>query len=247
MKRCTHCQVCNCELNSENKVKGYGRCHPCHLVKKKEEYQRNRPTYLANKKVYNVTHREILAEKSKVYYQENKEELKVYKKEYNEKHKDHIKARTKNYYENNKETISAYNKAYVQANKAELYEKHRIYLNNRYKTDPEFNLIVRLRARVRSVLKSKNLEKCKSTLDYLGCSSAYLIVHLESQFVEGMTWENRNLWHIDHIIPISSANTQEDIARLSHYTNLQPLWAPDNIKKSDKIIEPQKEEEDVTS
>lgn len=247
MKRCTHCQICNIELTPENKVKTYGRCHPCHLVKKNEEYKRNRHVYLANKKIYNVTHREILAEKSKVYYQENKEELKVYKRDYNEKNKERVKARTRRYYEKNKESISARHKEYVQANKTELYEKHRIYLNNRYKTDPEFNLIVRLRARVRSVLKSKNLEKRKSTLEYLGCSSAYLVFHLESQFVEGMTWENRNLWHIDHIIPISSAKTQEDIIRLSHYTNLQPLWAPDNIKKSDKITEPQKEEEDVAS
>ena len=51
-----------------------------------------------------------------------------------------------------------------------------------------------------------------------------------------MSWENHGKWHIDHIIPLSTANTEEDILNLCHYTNLQPLWAEDNIKKSNKIL-----------
>jgi hypothetical protein len=51
-----------------------------------------------------------------------------------------------------------------------------------------------------------------------------------------MSWENRDEWHIDHIIPLSSANSEEELYKLCHYTNLQPLWAEENIKKSNKII-----------
>jgi hypothetical protein len=51
-----------------------------------------------------------------------------------------------------------------------------------------------------------------------------------------MNWSNRKEWHIDHIIPLSSAKTEEELLKLFHYTNLQPLWANDNIKKSNKIL-----------
>ena len=60
--------------------------------------------------------------------------------------------------------------------------------------------------------------------------------HLESKFTEEMSFDNYGKWHIDHIIPISSAKTEEDIIRLNHYTNFQPLWAVDNLRKSNKVF-----------
>jgi hypothetical protein len=60
----------------------------------------------------------------------------------------------------------------------------------------------------------------------------------EEKFTEGMSWDNKNEWHIDHIIPLSSAQTEEELYKLCHYTNLQPLWAEDNLRKSNKIVEP---------
>jgi hypothetical protein len=59
--------------------------------------------------------------------------------------------------------------------------------------------------------------------------------HIERQFTKGMNWDNQGKWHIDHIIPLASANTEEELIKLCHYTNLQPLWAEDNLTKSDKI------------
>ncbi len=70
---------------------------------------------------------------------------------------------------------------------------------------------------------------------FIGCSFAELKIHVERQFTKGMTWENRDQWHIDHIIPLSTAKTEEDVIRLNHYTNLRPLWAKDNLAKSDKV------------
>jgi hypothetical protein len=93
-----------------------------------------------------------------------------------------------------------------------------------------------MRSRLRSFLKTRNITKKNKTFDIVGCSPEFLKEHLESQFVEGMAWDNRKEWHIDHIIPLSSAKTEEDIYKLCHYTNLQPLWAEDNIKKSNKIL-----------
>ena len=63
----------------------------------------------------------------------------------------------------------------------------------------------------------------------------FLKEHLESQFIDGMGWDNRVEWHIDHIIPLSSAKTEDELYRLCHYTNLQPLWAEDNLKKGNKF------------
>jgi hypothetical protein len=77
--------------------------------------------------------------------------------------------------------------------------------------------------------------KRSKTNDILGIDFDGFKKHIESKFAEGMNWENRELWHIDHIIPISSAKTEEEVFKLNHYTNLQPLWAEDNYKKSDKL------------
>jgi hypothetical protein len=76
--------------------------------------------------------------------------------------------------------------------------------------------------------------KNKKTEMVVGCSKEFLKEHLEKQFKDGMSWENYGHagWHIDHITPLASAKTEEEVYRLSHYTNLQPLWATENFKKN---------------
>ena len=106
----------------------------------------------------------------------------------------------------------------------------------RRNTDPIFNLTNRMRGRLRKYLIILNISKKNKTFEIVGCSPQFLKEHLEKQFVDGMTWENRNKWHIDHKIPLSSAKTEEELYKLCHYTNLQPLWAEENLKKSNKII-----------
>ena len=74
------------------------------------------------------------------------------------------------------------------------------------------------------------------TIELLGCTVAQAKSHIEKQFKSGMSWENYGYygWHIDHIIPLSSAKTEEDVYQLSHYANLQPLWGEENFKKGTK-------------
>jgi hypothetical protein len=76
------------------------------------------------------------------------------------------------------------------------------------------------------------------TTEFLGCNVLELKNHLEFQFKEGMSWNNHGLfgWHIDHIKPLSSAKTEKELYILCHYTNLQPLWAKDNLSKGNKIL-----------
>jgi len=102
--------------------------------------------------------------------------------------------------------------------------------------DPVFNLTNRMRCRIWKYLNILKISKKNKTFDIVGCSPEFLKEHLETQFTDGMSWDNRSEWHIDHIIPLSSAKTEDELYKLCHYENLQPLWAEDNLKKSDKIL-----------
>ena len=95
-----------------------------------------------------------------------------------------------------------------------------------------------MRSRLCNYLKSNNITKKNKTFDIVGCTPEFLKEHLENKFKEGMSWENHDLygWHIDHIIPLSSAKTEEEIYKLCHYSNLQPLWAGDNLSKGNKVF-----------
>jgi hypothetical protein len=134
------------------------------------------------------------------------------------------------YYQCNKEKIIIQNKKQIT--------KRNIARNKKYKEDPVFKIKRLLSTRMRDLLKLKNFNKKETYNNIMGCSPQYLKEHIENQFMEGMSWENHGLygWHIDHIIPLSSAKTEEEIYKLCHYTNLQPLWAEDNLKKSNKIL-----------
>jgi hypothetical protein len=99
-------------------------------------------------------------------------------------------------------------------------------------------LLKTLRTRLGSALKSQKAIKSNKTMDLVGCSIPYLRGYLEAKFKEGMTWENHGEWHIDHIKPCASFNLLDEVEQKKcfHYKNLQPLWASENLSKSDKII-----------
>jgi len=154
--------------------------------------------------------------------------------EYKKKNKDKVYKRRKKYRENNKTKLSKYFKKYIKKNRIKINERKRV----RRKTDPQFKVTANLRNRLYMTVK----KECKSasTLELLGCTVPYLIKHLEKQFTEGMTWDNYGLygWHIDHILPCDSFDLTdpEQQKKCFHYTNLQPLWAKDNISKNNKIL-----------
>jgi hypothetical protein len=116
-------------------------------------------------------------------------------------------------------------------------EKVNLRMVNRRKNDTIFKLKCLIRSRVWNFLNYNNITKKNGTFDIVGCSPEFLKEYLEQKFTEGMSWDLMGQHiHIDHIIPLSSANTEEEIYKLCHYTNLQPLWAEDNLKKSNKTI-----------
>lgn len=126
------------------------------------------------------------------------------------------------------------NKAWYERNKDKKKAKTAIYHKTRPLVDEKFRLARNLRKRLRSALK--NNFKTGSAIEDLGCSIDDLKIYLESKFQLGMTWQNygRKGWHIDHIKPLSSFDltNKEQLKQACHYTNLQPMWWQDNLRKS---------------
>jgi hypothetical protein len=166
----------------------------------------------------------------KTYYEKNKKELIEKKEEWKKKNPEKLKAQTKRYYEKNKLEINK------RRNKKWRTDYNREYSKKRKKEDILFYIKSKMRTRLHIFLDIRNITKKNQTFKIVGCTPEELKVHLENQFTEGMSWDNKNLWHIDHILPLSSAKTEEEIYKLCHYSNLQPLWAEDNLKKGSKIL-----------
>ena len=114
--------------------------------------------------------------------------------------------------------------------------KERLFFRKRNKINFKYKLTSNLRHRIYMALKGK--VKSKTTMSLLGCSIDFLKKELEKKFLEGMTWENYGKWHIDHIKPCAAfdLNDLKQQAECFHYSNLQPLWAIDNIKKGGNYV-----------
>lgn len=175
---------------------------------------------------------------------------KAYAIEYQAKNREKLKLYLASYFQDNKEKMMAASTEWIKANpdsKRKAWKKwkenNREALNKnrarraveRRKTDPVHAMREVARTRVRHALNNKGFKRQAKTAAMIGCSWEHLKYHIESKFLPGMSWDNRKLWEVDHIIPISSANTEEDIIKLSHFSNLQPLWKEDNRSKSDKM------------
>jgi len=112
----------------------------------------------------------------------------------------------------------------------------RLWCKKQYETNPQYVLAARLRSRTKKAIKYQGGYKSATTEKLLGCTFEEAKIHIEKQFLEGMSWENHGEWHIDHIRPCASFDlTDPEQQKLCcHYTNLQPLWAHDNLSKHDK-------------
>lgn len=124
-------------------------------------------------------------------------------------------------------------KEYKIQNKDRFNLLRNINRNIRYHTDINFNIEHRYRSRLQNALKLINIKKKNKTIDYLGCSIEFLKDYIESLFKDNMNWNNRNLWHIDHIIPCCSfdLSNESELYTCFHYSNLRPIWAEDNLLK----------------
>lgn len=142
------------------------------------------------------------------------------------------------YYKRNIKIINKRNKIYRQRNFLKIAEQQKLWQTNNkekiklYRSTPTIKLSINLRSRLSKALKRQQ-KTCSAVRD-LGCSLEELKSHLESKFTSGMSWNNYGSgWHIDHIRPLALAVSEEEVLKLCHYSNLQPLWAKDNLSKGD--------------
>jgi hypothetical protein len=229
------CNKCNIEKEIiDFPLKG------CICKKCKSEYQ----------KTYKLENKEKLKQYSKNYLKkyrkENIEKIKEYNKEYNIV-KDVKREYNKKYYKDNKNRKKQYDIEYKKENLLKIkeaktkwrennkeYQKN--YMKNRILTDDIFRASTKTRSMIKNSFIRMYTKKSKSTTLILGCSFDEFKIYLESKFEEWMTWKNYGKyngklnygWDIDHIIPISSATSEEDVIKLNHYTNLQPLCSYTN-------------------
>ena len=150
---------------------------------------------------------------------------------YNRRYRCHAKK----WVENNREKVNKSKSRYYYKNKIEINKKKATYMKKRRLEDRSFKLKWNIRNLIRNSLNKKCHRKTSRTAEIVGCDldtlCKYLFATWEKNY--GTKW-NGEEYHIDHIIPLATAKTEEDVIRLCHYTNLQMLTPEDNLAKSDK-------------
>ena len=158
-------------------------------------------------------------------------------KKYKEKNPEKVRASHRKYRKNNREKCRAAVMLCHRNNREKYLASKRKWKKKKRKTCPMFRMIHCLRNRIRDVLRGRN--KSASTMALLGCTIEKLKKYIQNQFVDGMTWDNiGTTWHMDHMLPVSlfDLSDPEQQRRCFHYSNLQPLFASDNISKGNKNI-----------
>lgn len=191
-------------------------CTKCKIIKSLEDFHKDKNTKLGVKPHCKICNK-IMAN---IYFINNKDEILKRNRENVLKNIDKVKEYKKQWKENNREKIK---------------EQRKFYRQNKKAIDTLYKMKENLRRRTLKAFKTKNWVKSGGTETLLQGTYTEVFNHIESLFTERMNWSNQGEWHIDHIIPLASAKTQEDIIQLFNYKNLQPLWAIDNILKSNKV------------
>lgn len=224
MKRCTICQDTKpySEFHRQaSRTDGYANwCKPCKKIKKRDDYLKNRTSILAS-----------MAE----YRRANPEKVSDIKKNSRLKKIDQYKARARESYLKNRGRVLEYQANYRKENWPEVLKRNTQYVRRRLRQDPLFRMTYAVRNRTFVAFRNKGFGKNTKTCEMIGCDWPELMAHMQSQFAEGMTMENYGDWHVDHIIPLASAKSEEELIALCHFTNLQPLWAADNIRKGARL------------
>lgn len=221
LKTCSKCKQQK-ELESFHFGKNYkdgrqSRCKACSKIARKS---------------WAIENREHVNEMARKWAMNHPEEKKLRDRIYSFSHREEARKRSREHYYKNREEKLKYARFYRQ--KEDFKQKRNLIHRERYGTDPTYKLLYILRNRLRKVVTGRR----KRTKDLVGCSLEELRSHLENLFKDGMSWENHGEWHIDHIRPCVSfdLSKSEEQARCFNFSNLQPLWAKENLSKYTSLV-----------
>ena len=198
----------------------------------KNWYEKNKERKNEQSRLWYQANKEAHSKRNKIWRENNRERMKELSKEWYKNNKERSAINAKLWYKNNTERKRLSCKLWYEKNKKRTADRQR----HKRKTNPSYRLLMNLRRRTLLALNGK----CKSanTMTLLGIPNIdFLWNHLEKLFKPGMTRENHGKWHLDHIKPCSSFDLTkpEEQAECFHYTNLQPLWASENLSKGNRI------------
>lgn len=189
-------------------------CTQCKIPKELQDYHKSKMGKYGVKSEC----KECIKLKGQIYYKENA--VKIIERQHN--NKDYITNYQKQYYIDNKQNKISYQVDYIRQRRLE---------------DPLFKLSDNIRCLIIKSFKNQYTKKAKKTINILGCTFAEFKSHLECKFTNIMNWENYGIyWEMDHIVPVSWATTEEELYKLNHYTNFQPLTKADNMAKGNRYI-----------
>lgn len=239
---------------------GKKECGACHVVKPHSEFyiRPDRNEFKSRCKICESAHRakkwasdpEKAKALSKARYAATAEQQKAKKraeywadpdraaernKKNRERYREAINANQRAWYQANKEAQKARGREHYKANKQSYLDGNKRRVKQRIQTDPVFALSTRIRSLIYVRIYSGGYTKKSKSQEILGCTWEDFKRHIERQFLKGMSWDRLGEIHLDHIIPIATAKTEEDVIALNHFTNIRPLWAKDNLSKGAQI------------
>lgn len=208
-------------------------CNSCDKTKPTSDFYQNRKA--KDGLAYQCKSCKI--EYSRRYRERNLEACRKRERQYARDNREQKNEAVNRFKERNPEKCKEYQDRYLS--KPDVKEKRkewaRHYMRKKRESCHLQKLRLVCRSRIHIALGRKGYRKTSKTFETIGCTPDFLAEHLEAQFEQGMSWDNYGEWHIDHIIPISKGKTKDEILRLSHYTNLQPMWAEENWSKGCRV------------
>jgi hypothetical protein len=227
--------------SKDGKYGVHSQCRKCVSEYHKLHYQQHSDDIRKRTGSYYEKNKEKALSSQKKYKENNIEAIKEWRAQHYKENSEQILKQQKEYYEKNKSVITETNRIWKSANKDKMREWHTKWQKERRKNDIAFRIRGTLHSRVTMAVKKKS-KKAALTMELIGCTVEQLRTFLEAEFEEGMSWDNYGRpkegpgWEIDHIRPCASFNLEdpEEQKKCFHWTNLQPLWALDNILKGDK-------------
>ena len=204
------------------------KCNKCKETKELSEFGK----LTANKDGLRTWCKPCMSEYQKQYRIDNPEKSKQWQKQWHKNNPEYLKE----WYENNSEKVKENSKKWHENNSEKVKEIRKKYTKNKLKNDINYRLACNLRSRLNYAIR--NNQKIGSAVKDLGCSIDVFKGYFETLFTPGMNWDNYGIngWHIDHIKPLAlfDLTDREQFLKAVHYSNLQPMWAEDNLKKGKK-------------